>query len=135
MIYTAIIEQTYAYSKRMKYMAKTDSFIETDYTGLFYERNFKQPYGWIKESGTPPCEHLDVIVMTDKEYNLGDEEKVRIIGVFYAMTAITSLSLFPKIGMSMTCRSFRRAKGKICTAFIRGQIKVKAGLVLMLPKR
>lgn len=82
MIFTAKIEQTFAYPKRMKYIAKTDSFIEKDCDSLSYVRNVRQPYGWIKESGTPPCEHLDVIVMTDKEYELGDEERVKIVGVF-----------------------------------------------------
>lgn len=32
--------------------------------------------------GTPPCKHLDVIVMTDKEYEPGDEDRIKIIGVF-----------------------------------------------------
>ncbi len=82
MIYTAKIEQTFAYPKRMKYIAKTDSFIEKDCDSLSYVRNVRQPYGWIKESGTPPCAHLDVIIMTNKEYELGDEERVKIIGVF-----------------------------------------------------
>lgn len=82
MIYTAKIEQTFAYPKRMKYIAQTGSFIEKDCDSLSYVRNVRQPYGWIKESGTPPCEHLDVIIMTDKEYRLGDEERIKIIGVF-----------------------------------------------------
>lgn len=82
MIYTAKIEQTYAYPNRMKYIADTDSFVEKDYKSLFYERNFRRPYGWIKELGTPPNRHLDVIVMTDKEYELGDEDDIKIIGVF-----------------------------------------------------
>lgn len=82
MIYTAKIEQTFAYPKRMRYIPKTDSFEEKDYNSLAYDRNVRQPSGWIKESGTPPYEHLDVIVMTDKEYRLGDEERVKIIGVF-----------------------------------------------------
>lgn len=82
MIYTAKIEQTFEYPKRMKYIAQTDSFIEKDCDSLSYVRNVRQPYGWIKESGTPPCDHLDVIIMTDKKYNLGDEERVKIIGVF-----------------------------------------------------
>jgi len=82
MIFTVKIEQTYAYPKRMKYIAKTDSFIAKQGDSLSYIRNVRQPYGWLKESGTPPCEHLDVIVMTDKEYELGDEDKVKIIGVF-----------------------------------------------------
>lgn len=82
MVYTVKIEQTFAYPNRMKYIAKTDSFIEKDCKSLSYIKNVRQPYGWIKESGTPPCEHLDVIVMTDKEYELGDEERIKVIGVF-----------------------------------------------------
>jgi len=82
MIYTAKIEQTFAYPKRMKYMPDTNSFIEKDCDSLFYLRNVRQPYGWLVESGTPPCDHLDVIIMTDKEYALGDTESVCIIGVF-----------------------------------------------------
>lgn len=82
MIFTAKIEQTYAYPKRMKYIAETDSFIEKDCDSLSYVREVRQPYGWIKESGTPPQPHLDVIVMTGDEYELGDEVQVRIVGVF-----------------------------------------------------
>lgn len=82
MTYTAKIEQTYAYPKRMRYMPATDSFVEKDYDSLSYLRGFRQPQGWLKESGTPPCEHLDVIVMTEREHSLGDEVRVRVIGVF-----------------------------------------------------
>lgn len=82
MIYTVKIEQTYHEPNRMKYIAQTDSFVEKNVKSLAYVRNVRQPYGWIKESGTPPCEHLDVYVMTDKEYRLGDEDRVKIIGVF-----------------------------------------------------
>lgn len=82
MFYTVKIEQTYHYPNRMKYIAQTDSFVEKDKKSLFYIRNVRQPYGWIKESGTPPCDHLDVIIMTDKEYELGEEDRVKIIGVF-----------------------------------------------------
>lgn len=82
MIFTAKIEQTYAYPKRMKYIAASDSFVEKDCESIFHARKVTQPYGWIKESGIPPCDHLDVIIMTDKEYRLGDEERVKIIGVF-----------------------------------------------------
>lgn len=82
MTFTAKIEQTYSCPKRMKYIAKTDSFIEKDCDSLSYVRSVRQPYGWIKESGTPPCEHLDVIVMTDRECTLGEEIRVNIVGVF-----------------------------------------------------
>lgn len=82
MIYTAKIEQTNAYPKRMHYMPDTDTFEEKVHYSLSWERNVPQPSGWIKESGTPPCEHLDVIVMTDEPCELGDEIPVRVIGVF-----------------------------------------------------
>lgn len=45
MIYTVKIEQTNAYPKRMKYVSKTDSFIEKDCDSLSYVRNVLQPYG------------------------------------------------------------------------------------------
>lgn len=35
-----------------------------------------------EKSGTPPCKHLDVIVMTDKEYERGDKDCIKIVGVF-----------------------------------------------------
>lgn len=82
MIFTVKIEQTYHQPNRMKYIAQTDSFIEKNVKSLSYERNVRQPYGWIKESGTPPCEHLDIYIMTDEEYRLGDEVRVKVIGVF-----------------------------------------------------
>ena len=80
--FTAIIEQTDKYRKRIKYIAETDSFVETEYDSLLYVRDFHYPYGWIKESGTPPQPHLDVIIMTDRDFKLGEEVEVRIIGVF-----------------------------------------------------
>ena len=43
---------------------------------------FTKPYGWIKESGTPPFPHWDCILMTDTECNLGDEVEIKVIGVF-----------------------------------------------------
>ena len=82
MEYTAKIEQTRAYKKRMRYMPNTDTFEEKDCDSLSYIRNIPYSSGWIKESGTPPCEHLDVIVITDISFELGDEIPVRVIGVF-----------------------------------------------------
>ena len=82
MIFTAKIEQTDKYPMRMKYIPRTDSFVQKYGSSLSYERSVHQPYGWLVESGTPPCEHLDVIVMTDEQLELGDEVRVRIVGVF-----------------------------------------------------
>lgn len=83
MIFTAKIEQTYAYPKANEIYCRN---------GFIYRKGLRQPFicarsapavhGWIKESGTPPQPHLDVIVMTDDEYELGDEVQVRVVGVF-----------------------------------------------------
>lgn len=77
-----IVEQTYKYPMRMKYDPETNSFIETEYQSLQYKRNFTKPYGWIKESGTPPFPHWDCILMMDQECDLGDEIEIKVIGVF-----------------------------------------------------
>jgi len=83
MQFTAKIEQTFAYQKRMKYIAETDSFIAKDCDSLGFVKNVRQPYGWLKQSGTPPQPHLDVYIMTQRDFELGDEVEVRIIGVFW----------------------------------------------------
>ncbi len=77
-----IIEQTYKYPMRMKYHPETGEFTEREHKSLQYERNFTKPYGWIKESGTPPFPHWDCILMSNKEYELGDEVEIKVIGVF-----------------------------------------------------
>lgn len=82
MKFTAKIEQTINCPKRLRYDHEKGVFEETEYDSLFYVRNVPEPYGWIKESGTPPKAHLDVIVMTELPCEPGDEIPVRVIGVF-----------------------------------------------------
>lgn len=53
-----IVEQTHSYPMRMEYNPATNQFTETGYKSLQYERGFTKPYGWIKESGTPPSPPL-----------------------------------------------------------------------------
>lgn len=79
-----VIEQTYQYPMRMLYNPATHTFTESEYKSLFFERGFTKPYGWIKESGTPPEPHWDCLLMTDnpQQYALGDELEVKVIGVF-----------------------------------------------------
>ncbi len=81
-MYHMIIEQTKEYSKRMIYQPDTNTFIQSEKDSLTYAKNFFKPYGWIKESGTPPLPHWDVILMSDDNYELGDELEIKIIGVF-----------------------------------------------------
>lgn len=76
-----IVEQTYKYPMRMKYDPETKTFSPRNAGSLFYARNFTRPYGWIKESGTPPQPHWDCILMSDKEYELGDEAEIKLIGM------------------------------------------------------
>ena len=79
-----IIEQTYDYPMRMLYNPDTHTFTASEYKSLFYERGFTKPYGWIKESGTPPEPHWDCLLMThdSQYYKLGDELEIKVIGIF-----------------------------------------------------
>ena len=77
-----VIEQTKNYQKRMVYDPVTHTFSESLYDSLLYARNISLPYGWIKESGTPPKPHRDVILMSYDDYELGDVVVINIIGVF-----------------------------------------------------
>ena len=77
-----VVEQTYKYPMRMIYNSETGVFTESEYKSLQYARNFTKPYGWIKESGTPPSPHWDCILMTDREMELGDEVEIKVVGVF-----------------------------------------------------
>lgn len=81
-MYNIIIEQTIEYQNRMEFDSKNNTFNESNFKSLFYVRGCPYPYGWIKESGTPPGRHLDIILVSSKEYSLGDEVAVKVIGCF-----------------------------------------------------
>lgn len=81
-MHIAIIEQTKKYKMRMVYDPVSKTFNESDAVSLFYARKCPFPYGWIKGFGTPPEDHLDVIIVTENNYQLGQEVKVKIIGIF-----------------------------------------------------
>ena len=82
MLYTIKIEQTFDYPNRMKYNADTGTFIDEGAPSLSYQRGVRWPYGWLTESGAPPRAHLDAYLVSTRRYALGDEERVRVIGVF-----------------------------------------------------
>lgn len=81
-MYHIVIEQTYEYKKRMEFDSSSNSFIETEVESLMYARDFHHPYGWIKESGAPPGAHMDVFLLSNKKYSLGDEVAINIVGCF-----------------------------------------------------
>jgi inorganic pyrophosphatase len=77
-----IIEQTKDYKKRIAYDPKTNTFSETEHACLFFHRGFTHPYGWLKGSGTPPGEHLDVFLLSQDNCSPGDELPIKIVGAF-----------------------------------------------------
>ena len=77
-----IVEQTKAYPNRMIYDPETKTFSESEKESLAYARGFNYPYGWVKESGTPPAPHCDCMLMSTKEYSLGNEVEIKLIGMF-----------------------------------------------------
>lgn len=78
----AIIEQTKDYEKRIVYDPATNAFFESEYDCIFRQRGFAYPYGWLKGSGTPPEEHLDIFLLCHDACALGDELPVKVVGVF-----------------------------------------------------
>ncbi|HAS72933.1 MAG TPA: hypothetical protein DCS67_02180, partial [Clostridiales bacterium UBA8960] len=82
MKYHMIVEQTKAYKNRIKYDDINNRFYETEFLSLFHARNCPYPYGWVAETGTPPNFHLDVILVSDQTYELGERVSIKLIGVF-----------------------------------------------------
>lgn len=77
-----IVEQTRDYPMRMEFDPHTGEFHAREHRSLAFERGFTKPYGWIRESGTPPQPHWDCILLSDRAFALGDEVEIRVIGVF-----------------------------------------------------
>lgn len=77
-----IVEQTSRYPKRMVYRPESGCFAPSEADALTYVRGFPYPYGWIKESGTPPAPHCDCILMSDHGYEPGDEVEIKLVGIF-----------------------------------------------------
>ncbi len=81
-MHTIIIEQTKEYKMRMVYDPHARTFTESKYGSLAWERGFPHPYGWLKGTGTPPGEHLDIYLLSYFDCALGDELPVKVVGVF-----------------------------------------------------
>jgi len=80
MIVKAIIEQRNDDEYRNKY--KDNMFIKTEYKSILFQRGFIGVYGWIDGYGFPPNKHLDIMIITESNYNLGESIEVKVIGVF-----------------------------------------------------
>ena len=82
MQYKMIVEQLGSQEYRREFDSESNSFIKTPHKCLLYCRNFVGIYGWILGYGSPPNEHLDVLVPTDDYYELGSIVGIKIIGCF-----------------------------------------------------
>ena len=80
--YYAIVEQCRNDKYRNKYNPENGKFEITQYKSLLYERNLAGVYGWLDGYGYPPNRHLDVIVITNNKYELGERIEIKIIGIF-----------------------------------------------------
>ena len=80
--YYAIVEQRRNDKYRNKYDPEKGKFEITQYKSLLFERNLAGIYGWLDGYGFPPNRHLDVIVITNNEYELGNKIEIKIIGIF-----------------------------------------------------
>jgi len=80
--YYAIVEQCRNDEYRNKYKPETNAFERTTLKSLLFERKFDGVYGWLDGYDYPPNRHLDIMVITKNEYNLGDRIKIKIIGIF-----------------------------------------------------
>lgn len=77
-----IVEQLGSQEYRMRYVPESRTFVATSNKFLGYIRHFVGIYGWIVGFGTPPAEHIDVMVPTANEYSLGSTVRIRIVGCF-----------------------------------------------------
>lgn len=78
-----VIEQPRHAPYRYTYDPATNTFTETAYKSLFYDRGFSGAYGWIGGIGAPPNPHFDVLLLTDQSLQPGDIVLGYICGVFF----------------------------------------------------
>lgn len=81
------IEQTPDSEFRTKYDPNTDEFHATAYRCRSFERGCEGYYGWLVETGTPPEPHLDVLLLSDEKYRIGDIVMCKVIGYFHRIDA------------------------------------------------
>ena len=80
--YYAIVEQRKDDEYRNSYDPSNRIFEITKYKSLFFARGFTGVYCWLDGYGYPTNRHLDVIVITNNDYDLGSRIEIKIIGIF-----------------------------------------------------
>lgn len=82
MIYKTMVEQKRNDEFRNEYNQSTGKFSKTEFKSLLFQRGFTGIYGWIIGYGSPPEKHLDILTITQNDYELGSIIEIKIIGVF-----------------------------------------------------
>ena len=77
-----VIEQPPQEKYRIKYNDKTKLFSRTSVPSYYYLRKFSWWYGWISGTGPPPNSHCDAILISEKNWDIGDIVTGYLIGVF-----------------------------------------------------
>ena len=80
--YHIVVEQRRDDEYRNNYDPKRNTFEKTEFKSLLFERKLNGVYGWVDGYGNPPNKHLDVILITNNQYSLGDKIPIKMIGVF-----------------------------------------------------
>jgi inorganic pyrophosphatase len=80
--YYAIVEQRAKDEYRNSYDPEKEKFEITKHKSLLFKRKFAGVYGWLDGYGNPPTRHLDVLVITNYDYDLGSRIEIKVIGVF-----------------------------------------------------
>lgn len=84
MIVELIAEILSGDNKRLIYSEDDNIFLVEKFNNIFMKDKLERyVYGWILGCGSPPNKHLDVLMITNKQYNLGDKLTGKVIGVFY----------------------------------------------------
>lgn len=77
-----VVEQPPGERYRLDYDPATQRFTPTTSLSLFYDRGFSGAYGWVGGLGTPPGEHIDVILVTRRPLPAGSVVEVYPCGLF-----------------------------------------------------
>lgn len=83
MILNAVVEIIPNSNFRWLYSPELKQFEKREFNHIFMEdRAFDGIYGWVEGYGTPPKHHMDVIVITNKNLELGDVISGKLVGAF-----------------------------------------------------
>lgn len=83
MILNCVVEIIPNSSFRWIYSSDSKQFKKREFNHIWMDdKAFDGIYGWVEGYGTPPKNHMDVIVLTSKTLELGDVVSGKLVGAF-----------------------------------------------------